>query len=779
MHLLARSPASLIFRRSSSSSISSNSSAVCNYVIAQLDRFLSSPHCPTRDCLSRSHALIITSGNSANPFFSAKLIYLYASSNSPFSSIEIFRGTPNKDAFLWNSIIKSHFSNGLYSRSLELFSEMRSADCLPNHFTLPMVASACGEAGWPNFGMCVHGLASKCGLLGCSSAVGSSLVYMYSKSGEIGDACKIFDEMPDRDVVAWTAVLVGCLQNGEEEKGLEFLCEMLSCDVRPNSRTMEGAFQACGNMGALLEGSCLHGLMVKNGAGSSPVVQSSVLSMYTKCECPDEAYRSFCEVVDKNIFTWTSVIGVHARVGKMRECISLFHQMQDAEFYPDRIVISCMLLGFGNSMNVLEGKTFHGLVLRRRYLFDQMVDNALLSMYCKFRQLDIANKLFDRGNKLDKERWNIMVLGYGKIGLEENCIKLFKEMHYLGIEADSNSLVSVISSSSRMRENSIGRQFHCYAIKCLMDSDVSVANSLIDFYGSCGDLSMAHSIFSKAMRDVVSWNTLMSAYAHNKRYVDAISLFNRMRLKGISPNSATLVTVLSACSNLASLEDGERIHQFITENQFKLNVSLATALIDMYAKCGKLEKSRQIFDSMNKRDVISWNVMISCYGMHGDAKSAIDVFQLMENSNRRPNNLTFLGLLSACAHSGLVKEGKYLFDRMESYSIKPDLKHYACMVDLLGKSGDLKGAEELVLSMPMSPDGGIWGALLSACRIHGEIDIGVRVAKHAIESDPGNDGYYVLLSNMCTSIGRWEEAEMVRRTMKGRIEERRAGWSAI
>lgn len=208
------------------------------------------------------------------------------------------------------------------------------------------------------------------------------------------------------------------------------------------------------------------------------------------------------------------------------------------------------------------------------------------------------------------------------------------------------------------------------------------------------------------------------------------------------------------------------------------NLPLTTALVHMYAKCGKLDKARELFDLMNERDIISWNVMISGYGMHGHAKSAVEIFQLMENSKVRPNALTFLGLLSACAHAGLVEEGKRLFSRMQHYSIEPNVKHYTCMVDLLSKSGDLQGAEELVLSMPVRPDGGVWGALLSACAIHEKLEVGMRVANRAIQSEPDNDGYYVLLSNMCSSMGRWEEAEMVRKMMKGGGVQKQAAWSA-
>lgn len=371
-----------------------------------------------------------------------------------------------------------------------------------------------------------------------------------------------------------------------------------------------------------------------------------------------------------------------------------------------------------------------------------------------------------------------MVSGCGKLGMEENCILYFKNMQHLGIECDLDSLVSVISSCSKLGATNLGKSVHCYAIRRSIDGNASFANSLIGFYGRLGNLAVVQRIFSRMKRDTVSWNAVISSYVHNKHYEGAIALFDRMVSEDMKPNSATLVSVLAASANLASSEKGERIHQYLEEEMIETNLPLTTALVHMYAKCGKLDKARELFDLMNERDIISWNVMISGYGMHGHAKSAVEIFQLMENSKVRPNALTFLGLLSACAHAGLVEEGKRLFSRMQHYSIEPNVKHYTCMVDLLSKSGDLQGAEELVLSMPVRPDGGVWGALLSACAIHEKLEVGMRVANRAIQSEPDNDGYYVLLSNMCSSMGRWEEAEMVRKMMKGGGVQKQAAWSA-
>ena len=256
---------------------------------------------------------------------------------------------------------------------------MRAFDTPLDQFTIPMVVSTCAELMLLDHGKNIHGLVLKLGLFAGNSAVGSSFVYMYVKCAQMDDAYLMFDEMCVRDMVAWTALVIGYVQNNESEKGLECLCEMHRVGgdgERPTFRTLEGGFQACGNLGALVEGRCLHGLIVKTGIVCSQVVQSSLLSMYSKCGIPGEAYRSFCEVTNKDLLSWTSLIGIYSRFGLMAEGLSLFLEMQENEIYPDGIVISSILLGFGNSMIVFEGKAFHGLIIRQHYVLDMMVHNA-------------------------------------------------------------------------------------------------------------------------------------------------------------------------------------------------------------------------------------------------------------------------------------------------------------------------------------------------------------------------------------------------------------------
>ncbi|XP_060184501.1 pentatricopeptide repeat-containing protein At4g39952, mitochondrial [Lycium barbarum] len=752
-----------------------------NYLHHQISTFLSNNGTSiTLKTLLQSHAFIITTGHTNNVYIAAKLISLYSNKHL-ISSRKVFDFITFKDPFLWNSIIKAYFSNGYYTESLECYSNMRVCNYLPNQFTIPMVVSAIAELGLIENGKKIHGLVSKLNLFHDNTAVGSSLVYMYSKFGFLGYASDVFDEMPQRDVVSWTAIIKGYVENGESGKGLEYLCLMCkNGEVRPNFRTLEGGFQACGNLGALVEGKCLHGLAMKYGFGCYQVVQSSVLSMYSKCGSVEETYRSFCEIDEKDLFSWTLMISVFAKYDCIGECVDMFLKMQDSGISPDGMVISCVLSGLGNAMRIFEAKAFHGFILRRKYDVDDMVCNALLAMYCKLRLWNLAEKIFDGGNGQNTEAWNMMVVGYFKAGLEAKCINLFREMKHLGIESNINCLISAISAFSRLEEFHLGQSLHCHVIKNVMLGNVSVANSLIDMYGKSKDLISSRRVFCMMTdKDVVTWNTMMTSYISCGKITEAFSLFDEMRAENYKPNVATLVILLSASSQVSSLEKGEKVHEYIKEVGFGKNTLLATALTDMYAKCGQLKKSREIFDSMEKKDIVSWNVLISGYAMYGEANYALEMFKKMEQTEIKPNELTFLAVLSACAHAGLVEQGKSIFRRMKDYSLMPTLKHYSCMADLLGRSGNLDDAETLVLSMPIAPDAAIWGSLLSSCKIHSQVEKGIRIAKHAIESDPENDGYYIAISDLYSSVGMWEDVEMVRAIMKERKVRKEVGWSTV
>ncbi|GJN27357.1 hypothetical protein PR202_gb15375 [Eleusine coracana subsp. coracana] len=668
---------------------------------------------------------------------------------------------------------------------------MLASGSLPSRFTAPLTASTAAELSALSVGSSVHAYCVKLGLLagdGCV-AVASSLVYMYAKCGVVFDAVKMFEEMPERDVVAWTAVVSGCVRNGEYLDGLRYLVEMvrLTGDGRVRPKLTDNwrvDLEACGVLGELPSGRCLHVYAMKTGVVDSPLVVSALFSMYSKCDSTADASILFTELLEKDVVSWTSLIGAYCRRGFVGKAVELFLEMEECGLQSDEVLVSCLLAGLGNSVNTCGGKAFHAVIMRRNLGDSMLIGNGLILMYCKFELVEVACRVFRMMHHCDAESWNLMIIGYCKAGCDVKCLELYRERPFRGNDGflgDANSLVSAISSCSRLGKVRLGQSARCYAIKHLLDDYSSVANGLISMYGRCGKLDHACKIFcwSKLKRDVVTWNALIASYAHLGHSNDALSLYDQMRTEGVKPNSATLLTVISACADLAALERGEQIHSYVKEMGLDSDVPISTALVDMYAKCGQLGISRGIFDSMLQRDVVSWNVMISGYGMHGNAKEALELFSEMEGGSVEPNGVTFLSILSACCHAGLVDEGRKLFTKMTEYSLVPNLKHYACMVDLLAKSGLLQEAEDIISAMPIEPDGGIWGTLLSACKVHDNFEMGLRIAKKAFASDPGNDGYYILMSNSYGSVGKWGDIENLRDMMKDHGVEKSVGWSAV
>ncbi|XP_020520304.1 pentatricopeptide repeat-containing protein At4g39952, mitochondrial [Amborella trichopoda] len=755
-------------------------------IIETLCHFLSHP-APTLATLAQAHTHVLTLGLSHHPAFVAKLVTLYARLNLPSCAARAFDAVPSHqaDTFLWNALIQSQASNNLPYLSLCTYMRMRRSCVEPDGFTYPLILSACAKAHVPWLGLCAHATALRLGLVGLDPAIGSGLMYMYAKFGFLGLARQVFDEMSERDEVSWTTLIVGYVQNKHFELGLGCLKAMViegGVEKRPGYRAIEVGFQASASLGEAMVGSCIHGFSIKLGIGCA----SSVLGLYCKCGWLREGYVAFMELEERDLISWTEIIALYARIGFGFKCLELFNGLLSSALSPDGVVIGCALMGSVKTGVLNQGKCVHGLVLRRGFLFSEFefnnqVNTSLLSMYCKFGHLDLSRKVFDALPQRVAESWSAIIVGLFEHGQCLKCLEFFRNMKLGGFCTDSNCLVAVISSCSQLGALCFGKSVHCYIIKTLTECEasVSVDNSLIAMYSECGDLGTAHVIFDKTQRDIISWNTMIAAHVHSGKASEALSLFKQMREEKIELDSVTLVSVLPACSQLATLEEGIWIHNYINNSGIEINIPLGTALVDMYAKCGELESSKEVFYNMPQRDVISWNAMISGYAMHGKAMDAFEVFVQMLKSGTKPNDVTFLGVLEACSHGGLVKFGKKLFVTMKAYSVVPTLKHYACMVDLLGRAGNLDEANELINAMPMAPDHGIWGALLGACKIHGEIELGEQVAEHLFQLDPNNDGYYILLSNIYASAKRWRDAQRVRDLMVERGVRKKPGWSSV
>lgn len=336
-----------------------------------------------------------------------------------------------------------------------------------------------------------------------------------------------------------------------------------------------------------------------------------------------------------------------------------------------------------------------------------------------------------------------------------------------------------MNSNSLLRQ---GKEIHGHILRHGFESYIHVSTTLVDMYAKYGCVSNALNVFDFMVeRNVVSWSAMIACYAKNGRPFEALKLFQEM-MAGYPddvPNSVTMVSVIQACASLTALGQGKLIHGFVLRRGLDSILPVINSLVTMYAKCGCLEIGRRVFDRMDKRDVVSWNSMISAYGIHGFGEEAIGVFNDMIDSGVSPNKISFVSVLGACCHVGLVDEGKKLFHSMRQYKIFPSAEHYACMVDLLGRAGRLEEAAKVVEGMRIEPGPTVWGSLLGACRIHCNTELAETACRHLFELEPMNAGNYVLLAGIYAEAMMWEEVNRVRKLLEARGLEKLPGCSWI
>ncbi|KAL5725275.1 hypothetical protein ACHQM5_008435 [Ranunculus cassubicifolius] len=455
---------------------------------------------------------------------------------------------------------------------------------------------------------------------------------------------------------------------------------------------------------------------------------------------------------------------------------------------------------------ILEGKQIHGCIVKNGFGENVFVVNNLISMYSVFRQMENAQKVFDQSTELDTVSWNSLIEGYVKLGGLEKARELFDEMP----ERSEVSWTAIISGYAKNGDLDVAQSlfdkmpstrnvvtwnsmisgfakcgFVTLARKMfdeMPERNVVSWNSMISAYCQSGEIEMARCLFDKMPhRDVFTWSCMISGYAHSRRGEHALNLFKDMIDENVTrPNEVTLVSVLSVCGQLTKLEQGKWVHGYINSNGMRLGNNLGAALVDMYAKCGCVETAYDVFSELDHINVSSWNALITGLAVNGGAHEALEAFSEMQKFDTKPNSITFAGVLMACCHGGLVDEGRKYFNSMlKDYGIQPEMKHYGCMIDMLGRAGLLSEAEEIVVSMPMKPDVMVLGALLGACKIHGNVEIAARLRKDFLELQSNEAGCHVLYSNIYAGAGRWSDASDMRGVLTTKQIIKGSGLSSV
>ncbi|PIA50505.1 hypothetical protein AQUCO_01300916v1 [Aquilegia coerulea] len=651
--------------------------------------------------------------------------------------------------------------------------------------------------------------------------VETKLVSMYAKCGSLNEARKVFEQMSERNLFTWSAMIGGYTREQRWKEIIELFYLMMNEMISPDEFLLPKILQACSNVGDIVTGKMIHAFVVKRELNSCIPVGNSIVSMYAKCGKLSLARKFFEKMDKKDMVTWNSMISAYCQSGKSVEAVRLFDWMQDKGIEPGLITWNILIASYNQLGNC---------------------DLAI----------ELMKKMEKRGINPDVFTWTSMISGCAQNKRTDQALELFNEMVVAGVKPNGVTIASAVSVCASLKALKKGMELHSVGIKLGSMGDVLLGNSLIEMYSKSGNLEAARKIFdmisekdvftwnsmingytqaryfgnaydlftrmheSNVKPNVITWNVMISGYIQNGEEDQAINIFQRMETDGrikrnaaswnslisgllqnglknkafqvfrrmqscpIRPNSITLLSILPACSNLVAAKKVKELHGYAFRRRLERNISVANFFMDAYAKSGNMPSARTIFENLPSRDVISWNTLIAGYVLHGSPYVAMDLFERMRFVGPKPNRGTFASIILAYSLAGMVEQGNNVFSGMTNdYQITPGSDHYAAMLDLLGRSGRLGESVNFIEELNIDQDSAVWDALFTAGRVHGNIGLAVRAVERLFEIEPRNTLVYRLLLQLYALSGKSEDALILKRRKKRNKEDSSIGCSSI
>lgn len=537
-------------------------------------------------------------------------------------------------------------------------------------------------------------------------------------------------------------------------------------------------------MGFLYEGKQLHGHLVKFGLSNDMSLQHRMLNLYVKCSEFDEAHKLLGEMTVRNVVAWNTVIcGVvgdrwhsNSNVGLSFSC---FRRMLFETVRPDEITFNGLLRACVELNDFEIDRQLHCFIVKLGFYSNCLVVTALTDLYAKHGSVEYARQAFDYVSNRDLVLWNVMVHCYASNYLAKETLEIFNSTRLEGVQVDEFTFSSLLNLCGALGSCELGRQIQGIVVKKSFDLDVLVASTVVNMYAKneyIGDARKAFDLIS--VRNVVSWNTMIVAYGQCGEWIEAIRLFWKMLREEFHPDELTLASIVSSCGNLSVFSELKQAHAYTIKSGFQSFSSNANALINAYSKCGSIVNASQCFMSVVEPDVFAWTSVICAYAFHGLAKEATESFEKMLSYGIRPDRITFLGVLSACSHGGLIYQGLDYFKAMTNeYQIMPDPEHYTCLIDLVGRTGLLDEAFNILTSMPTEAGSDTLGAFIGACKVHGNVKLAEWAAEKLFALEPDKPMNYILMSNIYSSEGHWTDVARTRIMMRNSCDHKAPGCS--
>ncbi|KAL3520866.1 hypothetical protein ACH5RR_019015 [Cinchona calisaya] len=605
------------------------------------------------------------------------------------------------------------------------------------------------------------------------------LLSMYLKLNQMDYAQKVFDKMPKRNIISWTTLICWFSQMGLSENALNCFRSMVLEGFLPNEHTYVGAISACVNTGAVRIGKEIHGRIYRAEDSLNSFVSNSLVNFYGKCGLLKSARLAFDAILEPNLVAWASLISCYFQCGQNEEGLSLFLRSLRVGIKVNEFTCSSVLGACAMLVSLELGMQVHCLGVKCCVLADQFVVTGLVNFYAKCGQLEAARQAFLEADEPHLSAWTALIGGCVQQGKRRDAIELFHKMLSSGMKPSEKTFASVFGAIDDGMEIQIGEQLHSLIIKLGFDSFTVVCNTILAFYIKRGLVQESLKTFQEMdEHDTVTWNAMITGFVGSGRYEEAIGFIHDMSLEGFEPNLYTYSSLLSICGDLPAIQWGKQTHCRILKPKFDSNVVVGSALIDMYAKCGHMDAARKVFDALPSRNLISWNTMLVGYAQNGFGKEALEIYDMMQINGVKPNDITFIGVLSACGHVGLLQEGLCHFNSMiGDYGVTLRADHLACMVSLFARNGQTKEAFDFIRHFPGEPDKVVWRCLLSGCKTNKDVILGKYAAERILSIDPDDTSVHIMLSNIYADLRMWNELAETRKLLKEKTLKKDTGFS--
>ncbi|XP_021274758.1 putative pentatricopeptide repeat-containing protein At5g08490 [Herrania umbratica] len=771
------------------------------------------------------HSCAVKLGHVSCHSVSKALLNMYAKSGALGDCQKLFSqmGTSTSDPVVWNIVLSGLSGYREYNdQVLRLFNSMPvSNEAKPNPVTVAIVLPLYARLGDIDGGNVVHSYVIKSGL-DAHTLVGNALISMYAKCGLVKeDAYAVFCSISDKDVVSWNAIIAGFSENNLMDDAFRLFRKMLKGPIAPNDSTIVNILLVCASLDknvACYLGKEIHCfLQRRTDIGADVSVCNALMSYYLRVGHMDKAELVFQKMESRDLVSWNAIIAGYVANGYWLRALDLFLELLSANMFgPNSVTLVSILSACAHLKDLQVGKVIHGYILRHSCLYaDTAVENSLISFYAKCHHIGAAYQTFLMIPWRDLVSWNSILDAFAECEYDARFQELLNFMLGEGLRPDFITFLAIlrfcvcVSSLVKVKET------HCYCLKAGFlqgNSEPAVINAIIDAYAKCGNMGYASRIFHSfsGRKNLVTFNSMISAYVNSGSYDDAfmifngmsvrdltswnlmvqactendcpglaLSLFHELQAQGMKPDVVTIMSILPVCAQLASVYMLRQCHGFVIRACFQ-DAHLNGALLDVYAKCGRIWSAHKLFQSTPVKDLVMFTSMIGGYAMHGMGEEALSHFSYMLESGVKPDHVIITAILSACSHAGLADEGLKIFYSLDTaHGMKPSIEHYACIVDLLARGGRINDAYSLVAGMSVEANATVWGTLLGACRTHHEVELGRVVADHLFQIEANNIGNYVVMSNLYAADARWDGVMEVRKLMRTRDLRKPAGCSWI